>query len=95
MSASAIVGERVSKRYEIGSARQRHDTLRDAVSDAARKSAARVRGRLRLGESVPPNLMLGLALVMAGVAAMTIPGDTYGRWIKRMKPQTIGGSEGK
>jgi drug/metabolite transporter (DMT)-like permease len=36
-----------------------------------------------LGESVPPNLMLGLTLVMAGVAAMTIPGDTYGRWIKR------------
>ena len=27
-----------------------------------------------LGESVPPNLALGLLLVMAGVAAMTIPG---------------------
>jgi hypothetical protein len=32
---------------------------------------------------VPPNLVLGLILVMLGVAAMTIPGDSYGRWIKR------------
>jgi drug/metabolite transporter (DMT)-like permease len=32
---------------------------------------------LLLGESVPPNLVLGLMLVMAGVAAMTIPGDRY------------------
>jgi len=38
---------------------------------------------LLLGESVPPNLVLGLVLVMAGVAAMTIPGDAYGRWIRR------------
>src|SRR6266403_2514638 len=30
-----------------------------------------------LGESVPSNLVLGLLLVMAGVAAMTIPGDRY------------------
>jgi drug/metabolite transporter (DMT)-like permease len=30
-----------------------------------------------LGESVPPNLALGLVLVMAGVAAMTVPGDRY------------------
>jgi drug/metabolite transporter (DMT)-like permease len=32
---------------------------------------------LLLGESVPANLALGLVLVMAGVAAMTIPGDRY------------------
>ena len=32
---------------------------------------------LLLGESVPANLALGLVLVMAGVAAMTIPGDGY------------------
>jgi drug/metabolite transporter (DMT)-like permease len=36
-----------------------------------------------LGESVPPNLALGLLLVMAGVAAMTIPKDAYRRWISR------------
>jgi drug/metabolite transporter (DMT)-like permease len=30
-----------------------------------------------LGESVPSNLALGLVLVMAGVAAMTVPGDRY------------------
>jgi drug/metabolite transporter (DMT)-like permease len=30
-----------------------------------------------LGEAVPPNLALGLVLVMAGVAAMTVPGDRY------------------
>jgi drug/metabolite transporter (DMT)-like permease len=30
-----------------------------------------------LGESVPPNLVLGLMLVMAGVAAMTVPGERY------------------
>ena len=34
-----------------------------------------------LGETVPANLALGLVLVMAGVAAMTIPGDRYGKWI--------------
>jgi len=39
-----------------------------------------------LGESVPSNLALGLLLVMAGVAAMTIPGDAYRRWIKRFVP---------
>ena len=33
---------------------------------------------LLLGETVPPNLALGLVLVMAGVAAMTIPADRYG-----------------
>jgi drug/metabolite transporter (DMT)-like permease len=36
-----------------------------------------------LGESVPTNLALGLILVMAGVAAMTIPKDAYRRWIGR------------
>ena len=30
-----------------------------------------------LGESVPTNLALGLVLVMAGVTAMTIPGDAF------------------
>ncbi|MGY3607219.1 DMT family transporter [Bradyrhizobium sp. Leo121] len=30
-----------------------------------------------LGEAVPSNLTLGLVLVMAGVAAMTVPGDRY------------------
>ncbi|MDO9058094.1 MAG: DMT family transporter, partial [Bradyrhizobium sp.] len=38
-----------------------------------------------LGETVPSNLALGLVLVMAGVAAMTIPGDSYGRWISRFR----------
>ena len=38
-----------------------------------------------LGESVPANLALGLVLVMAGVAAMTIPGDRYGKWINRLR----------
>jgi uncharacterized protein YjeT (DUF2065 family) len=32
---------------------------------------------------VPSNLALGLLLVMAGVAAMTIPKDAYRRWISR------------
>ena len=40
---------------------------------------------LLLGESVPTNLALGLVLVMAGVAAMTIPGDRYGKWINRLR----------
>jgi drug/metabolite transporter (DMT)-like permease len=38
-----------------------------------------------LGETVPANLMLGLLLVMAGVAAMTLPGDCYGKWIDRLR----------
>ena len=38
---------------------------------------------LLLGEAVPPNLSLGLILVMAGVAAMTIPKDAWQRWIRR------------
>jgi drug/metabolite transporter (DMT)-like permease len=33
-----------------------------------------------LGESIPPNLVLGLVLVVAGVAAMTVPDSGYGRW---------------
>ena len=37
---------------------------------------------LLLGESVPSNLLLGLILVMAGVAAMTIPGRQFGRWLR-------------
>jgi drug/metabolite transporter (DMT)-like permease len=40
---------------------------------------------LLLGESVPSNLALGLVLVMAGVAAMTIPGDSYSRWIRKYR----------
>ena len=38
---------------------------------------------LLLGESVPSNLALGLILVMAGVAAMTIPKDAWRRWRRR------------
>lgn len=38
-----------------------------------------------LGESVPPNLALGLLLVMAGVAAMTIPADGYKQRINRYR----------
>jgi len=40
---------------------------------------------LLLGESVPPNLAFGLVLVMAGVAAMTISGDQYRKWINRFR----------
>ena len=40
---------------------------------------------LLVGESVPPNLALGLLLVMAGVAAMTVPGDAFRRAIKRLR----------
>jgi drug/metabolite transporter (DMT)-like permease len=38
-----------------------------------------------LGETVPSNLALGLPLVMAGVAAMTIPGQQYRRWLNRLR----------
>ncbi len=38
-----------------------------------------------LGESVPSNLALGLLLVMAGVAAMTVPGGGYGHRINRFR----------
>jgi drug/metabolite transporter (DMT)-like permease len=40
---------------------------------------------LLLGETVPANLALGLVLVMAGVAAMTIPGDRFGKWFDRLR----------
>lgn len=40
---------------------------------------------LLLGESVPANLALGLVLVMAGVAAMTIPAGQYRKWIGRLR----------
>jgi drug/metabolite transporter (DMT)-like permease len=43
---------------------------------------------LLLGESVPPNLALGLLLVMAGVAAMTIPGDQVRRAMQRLRNRT-------
>ena len=42
---------------------------------------------LLLGEAVPANLALGLVLVMAGVAAMTIPKDAWRRWPRR-KPSS-------
>jgi drug/metabolite transporter (DMT)-like permease len=38
-----------------------------------------------LGETVPPNLALGLILVMAGVAAMTVPGGGYRDRINRFR----------
>jgi drug/metabolite transporter (DMT)-like permease len=38
-----------------------------------------------LGESVPSNLALGLVLVMAGVAAMTVPGDIIKRALSRLR----------
>jgi drug/metabolite transporter (DMT)-like permease len=40
---------------------------------------------LLLGETVPSNLALGLVLVMAGVAAMTIPGDALRRAMQRLR----------
>jgi drug/metabolite transporter (DMT)-like permease len=40
---------------------------------------------LLLGETVPSNLALGLVLVMAGVAAMTLPGDQLWRWLRRLR----------
>ncbi len=45
---------------------------------------------LLLGEAVPPNLALGLLLVMAGVAAMTIPGGGYGERINRFRTDLKG-----
>ncbi|VIO69662.1 putative inner membrane transporter YedA [Bradyrhizobium ivorense] len=38
-----------------------------------------------LGETVPSNLALGLVLVMAGVAAMTVPGETFKRGLRRLR----------
>jgi drug/metabolite transporter (DMT)-like permease len=43
-----------------------------------------------LGETVPASLALGLVLVMAGVAAMTIPGERYGKWIDRVRGRPKG-----
>jgi len=40
---------------------------------------------LLLGESVPSNLSLGLVLVMAGVAAMTVSGDQMRRAMQRLR----------
>ena len=40
---------------------------------------------LLLGERVPPNLVLGVMLVMAGVAAMTAPRDTMRRMMHRLR----------
>lgn len=45
---------------------------------------------LLLGESVPANLALGLVLVMAGVAAMTIPASTYRNWLGRLRRERDG-----
>ena len=42
---------------------------------------------LLLGEAVPANLAFGLILVMAGVAAMTIPKDAWLRW-RRSEPSS-------
>ena len=55
-------------------------TARHADHQRARLFAHSDRRRplgVLLGETVPSNLALGLVLVMAGVAAMTIPGDGY------------------
>jgi drug/metabolite transporter (DMT)-like permease len=46
---------------------------------------------LLLGESVPPNLALGLLLVMAGVAAMTVPRDAFSRAMQRLRAR-LGGA---
>jgi drug/metabolite transporter (DMT)-like permease len=40
---------------------------------------------LLLGEAVPANLALGLVLVMAGVAATTVPADAYRRAMRRLR----------
>jgi drug/metabolite transporter (DMT)-like permease len=45
---------------------------------------------LLLGQSVPSNLAIGLVLVIAGVAALTVPGDAYGRWINRYRSKPNG-----
>jgi drug/metabolite transporter (DMT)-like permease len=43
-----------------------------------------------LGETVPSNLALGLLLVMAGVAAMTVPGGGYRSRIDRFRARLNG-----
>ena len=45
---------------------------------------------LLLGESVPSNLVLGLVLVMAGVAAMTVPAQQYKRAIAHVRARLRG-----
>ena len=40
---------------------------------------------LLLGEPVPANLALGIVLVMAGVAAMTVPADALRRMLQRLR----------
>jgi drug/metabolite transporter (DMT)-like permease len=40
---------------------------------------------LLLGETVPPNLVFGLILVMAGVGAMTIPSGGYRSLVSRFR----------
>jgi drug/metabolite transporter (DMT)-like permease len=40
---------------------------------------------LLLGEAVPPHLAAGLVLVMAGVAAMTVPSERIKRWLRRAR----------
>src|SRR5690349_16332471 len=49
MTAPAITVENLSKRYQIGAARQRHDTLRDSISAAVTAPF----WRLRNGRSIP------------------------------------------
>jgi drug/metabolite transporter (DMT)-like permease len=43
---------------------------------------------LLLGETVPQNLALGLVLVMAGVAAMTVPSGALRRAMSRLRGDT-------
>ena len=49
----------------------------------------RLRGRLAiwlLGERVPPSLWSGLALIVAGVVAMTVPGPVWRQtWARAMR----------
>nr|WP_249779392.1 DMT family transporter [Bradyrhizobium sediminis] len=47
-----------------------------------------------LGETVPSNLALGLLLVMAGVAAMTVPGGGYGQRIDQFRARLNGRKSG-
>jgi drug/metabolite transporter (DMT)-like permease len=43
-----------------------------------------------LGETVPPNLVLGLVLVMAGVGAMTVPDSAYRNRINWLRARLKG-----
>ena len=63
------------------------DAARHAHHQRARLFAHPDRRRpvgVLLGEAVPANLALGLVLVMAGVAAMTIPTTQYRNWLRRL-----------